>query len=426
VSTIISNLRKKASQIIVVLFFFSIIIFIRKTHLIQGLFVLIGHASQIIHSRFLVTENPPICINVEQDTNEILRGSSLKISSQWYDNINLSYAWIETNETGQRENKTGKYNSPIKMSGTTDWANFTWQNPSISEGKVIEWKIYANDTYGNENVTASYFFIIVSSPTTSTVTPKFEKVSESTPIIFAESEENPKIEIFYPNEINITRGYNTSFLVEVKNVGNVKINNLSLFTDSYYIKIEVIPKKIENLDVDKKGMFFVSVYTSNNMKTGNYHLNFSLMSNKIEKNFSLILNIVSESLYETNKKLLEQYGEIIKKLEKEILILSQKFDTSKAEEILNEIKIEYDVSKKLFDLGIYDKSIENLNNVKEKVVELVKEIVRLINISEKEKPMFFYSVKPIFLIFIFILIFSISVFFVIKKIRNSKYTDYFY
>ncbi|MCX6814809.1 MAG: hypothetical protein NTY20_04140 [Candidatus Aenigmarchaeota archaeon] len=71
----------------------------------------------------------------------------------------MDYAWLETNETGAWENWTIQ-----KMDGFSGWSNFTWQNPGVISG-TIEWKIYANDTSGNLNVTSAMSFqVIPSSP----------------------------------------------------------------------------------------------------------------------------------------------------------------------------------------------------------------------------------------------------------------------
>ncbi|MCD6477950.1 MAG: hypothetical protein J7K87_03020, partial [Candidatus Aenigmarchaeota archaeon] len=80
-------------------------------------------------------------------------GESVLLYSIWKDDTALDYTWLATNETGSWENKT-VYSSPMKMTENNQWqwANFTWDNDSISSG-VVCWRVYANDTSGNENVT---------------------------------------------------------------------------------------------------------------------------------------------------------------------------------------------------------------------------------------------------------------------------------
>jgi len=68
---------------------------------------------------------------------------------------NLSYAILATNETGAWTNSS-KYGSPMLLNarGVTTWSNFTWTGTGVDCNKVIGWKIYYNDTQGNENVTS--------------------------------------------------------------------------------------------------------------------------------------------------------------------------------------------------------------------------------------------------------------------------------
>lgn len=85
---------------------------------------------------------------------------SILIYSNWSDNIDLDYAWLETNESGTLLNVTaGSYGTiNINLSSEQTWSNFTWYNSSIDSGTVILWRIYVNDTTGNENVTINRTF----------------------------------------------------------------------------------------------------------------------------------------------------------------------------------------------------------------------------------------------------------------------------
>ncbi|MBI5697891.1 MAG: DUF2341 domain-containing protein, partial [Thaumarchaeota archaeon] len=58
------------------------------------------------------------------------------------------------------------YSSPMNMNDATSWtwSNFTWQNSSVAQGTVIGWRIYYNDTSGNENVTSLATFTIDATP----------------------------------------------------------------------------------------------------------------------------------------------------------------------------------------------------------------------------------------------------------------------
>ncbi len=53
------------------------------------------------------------------------------------------------------------------MTGYSLWSNFTWSNSTISEADIL-WRIYANDTSENENVTDIRSFTVTNTTTTTT------------------------------------------------------------------------------------------------------------------------------------------------------------------------------------------------------------------------------------------------------------------
>ena len=92
-----------------------------------------------------------------QNSSWIGVGKPILLFARWDDNYYLDYAWLETNETGRWENKTAV---KLGLSAGGTWSNFTWQNYSVPAGWIIAWRIYANDTSGNENVTETMFFFV--------------------------------------------------------------------------------------------------------------------------------------------------------------------------------------------------------------------------------------------------------------------------
>ncbi|MFQ6010460.1 MAG: hypothetical protein ACE5J7_05090, partial [Candidatus Aenigmatarchaeota archaeon] len=102
---------------------------------------------------------PPKWSNQSQESDSPEEGSSNELSAYWTDNIQLTYAWLSTNETGNWTNTT--YTA---ISGIGNWSNFSWSNSSLSAGVNVAWKIYANDTGGNENVTDTMNFTIAAAP----------------------------------------------------------------------------------------------------------------------------------------------------------------------------------------------------------------------------------------------------------------------
>jgi len=109
---------------------------------------------------FITSESiPPKWSNQGSNATIITMGESVMLYVYLTDNFNLSHALLATDETGVWENKTS-YGSPMLLSDASGWANFTWQNPGIGD-RDVSWKIYFNDTSGNENVTNVMSFRVV-------------------------------------------------------------------------------------------------------------------------------------------------------------------------------------------------------------------------------------------------------------------------
>jgi hypothetical protein len=105
-------------------------------------------------------QRAPQYFNNETNRTTIGKNDGVLISAYWTDVDTLDKAVLETNETGTAINKTADYGSVKSMSGQTSWSNFSWTNSSVASGAVIQWRVFANDTVGNENVTAAGTFIV--------------------------------------------------------------------------------------------------------------------------------------------------------------------------------------------------------------------------------------------------------------------------
>jgi hypothetical protein len=95
--------------------------------------------------------------------NAILQAQAINLTAQGISEIGLNWTLLATNESGIWQNKT-VYGSPMGMNnavGAWKWSNFTWSNSSIAQG-TIAWRIYYNDSSGNQNVTSIQTFTVSS------------------------------------------------------------------------------------------------------------------------------------------------------------------------------------------------------------------------------------------------------------------------
>jgi hypothetical protein len=96
---------------------------------------------------------------ISGEVDIVHRDEQVNLSASWSDAFNLSYAWLSTNESGIWENKS-IYGSPVELSGTEAVSEFIWSNSSIAPGEEVSWRIYANDSVANLNLTGIMSFTI--------------------------------------------------------------------------------------------------------------------------------------------------------------------------------------------------------------------------------------------------------------------------
>ena len=104
---------------------------------------------------------------VGQNASKIHKGEKILFYARWNDNNELDMAWLESNETGSWQNNS--LSNPLSLSGSQDWSNFSVTIPMNSTHGSMGWRIYANDTFNNSNVT----------PVNTTVIWGWAKVSQS-------------------------------------------------------------------------------------------------------------------------------------------------------------------------------------------------------------------------------------------------------
>ncbi len=81
-------------------------------------------------------------------------GGYVKVYALWTDDMELSFANLESNVSGSWQNISNK-----TLTGTSNWSNFTIDTTGKS-GSRIGWKIYANDTVNNWTVTPTNTFVV--------------------------------------------------------------------------------------------------------------------------------------------------------------------------------------------------------------------------------------------------------------------------
>jgi len=107
-------------------------------------------ASQVLTVR---DYNPPNYTGTAQNTSIPGILQNVNLSTNAYDEYNIRYALLETNESGSWKNKTISLINSDNIS-----VFFTWGNTSMYPGQTVKWRIWLNDSFGQYNVTSEMTF----------------------------------------------------------------------------------------------------------------------------------------------------------------------------------------------------------------------------------------------------------------------------
>lgn len=189
-----------------------------------------------------VGDRPPQWSNQSQSSSSPEEGSSNTLKAYWTDDKGLNYTWLSTNETGNWTNQT-----PMIISGVGNWSSFTWQNNSLSAGTLVVWKIYANDTGGNENVTDILNFTIKEAAPPAPPGPPAAPPAAPAPPAVAPPGPSFEVDTTDPSAANIT-GTNLpagDYEGDTSNSTELGISKLSFSLEESVSYVRIIIKKID-------------------------------------------------------------------------------------------------------------------------------------------------------------------------------------
>lgn len=231
-----------------------------------------------------------------------------------------------------------------------------------------------------------------------------------------------RIELEYPQKIEIAPGESTLFHVLVKNAGDVSLYNLrfSIYTSSD-ISVEITPMGMVRLYPNETGIFIFSLQASEKISEGVHPFEFELISDKIRERRSILIDVkpkeipVEEDLY----KQIIYYEYLISEIQSEIDAANlMGIDTSLAQISLNKAKISLEDAKSYYYAKKYDDVKLKLLEVKKFIEEAVLQL-SLAKIGVYIVPAYF----PIWVLIFAILLgifFLILLFFLRKRRRREE------
>lgn len=139
------------------------------------------------------------------------------------------------------------YGSPMDMNdsvATWTWSNFTWSNSSITEGTIVGWRIYYNDTSGNENVTDIQTFLVRTNKAPQWSNNQSDTVSQYNP------NQKSYFNITWTDDIEVSTVYlelnQTNYTMTNSFGGNIYNYSIILPTGTFYWKSYAIDSDVSS------------------------------------------------------------------------------------------------------------------------------------------------------------------------------------
>jgi len=185
------------------------------------------------------------------------------------------------------------------------------------------------------------------------------------------------ISVSYPPRLNLTQDAEYIVLIKIWNNGNVEIHNLTLKLESSFIEVEVLyPDIVSVLEVDESVIFTTKLIVPANLEPGEYKIYWFVSSEEVDKAGEIIGVVRVLDIREKAKELLAYYTSLLERLEDEIDATEEEGkNVTLARNALKEARTELDIAKELFKIGLYSESINQLELVREKIIESVRFLV---------------------------------------------------
>ena len=106
------------------------------------------------YRQLVIANQKPANTILEQDNENPIIGSIVKITSYWTDNFEVDHIVLQTNESGTWHDN----GSPINIDLPSGWANFTIDTTGMNAGTPYHWRLTGKDQVGNDNTTPIQYF----------------------------------------------------------------------------------------------------------------------------------------------------------------------------------------------------------------------------------------------------------------------------
>ena len=229
----------------------------------------------------------------------------------------------------------------------------------------------------------------------------------------------PKIEIEYPEEIEIYPGESKFVNIIVNNTGEVSLTRLRLYlSTTRLINTTINPKVVFDLPVGESVIFLVTLDAPFDIIPGDYAFDFELISKEIKAEKSSLIKVLPEaiSLKDLVYRTILNYKILITQIDNEIITMHMKrYDVRLANQSIGYAKANLTYAEDLYNLEGYEDAWNTLKDVKKNIEDAVFHLGHA-TLQIRAEP-------TIFLIIILILPILVTIIFVTYYMLKKKETE---
>lgn len=235
----------------------------------------------------------------------------------------------------------------------------------------------------------------------------------------------PNMVLNYTRRINVTQDSSYLLLIKVLNLGDVDLHDIYLRLSSVDLKTRVIyPDKIDTLLPGESVIFITEIIAPLETPPGEYIVELDTFSKEMTKNDIINVNVEVMPLREKIKDLIQYYSEVIEQLEKEIEQIQDEKNVTLAKQLLDESKSELESAKDFYKLGWLQDALEQMEKVKNKINQVVIALAEAEALPKKEITLPALPINYL-LLFLLLIILSITAYIIAKKLRERNKLIYF-
>ncbi|MBI4020211.1 MAG: hypothetical protein HY367_02680 [Candidatus Aenigmarchaeota archaeon] len=187
------------------------------------------------------------------------------------------------------------------------------------------------------------------------------------------------MELVYQKSVKIPKGGTYDIYLEVKNTGEVSLNSLVIQAKSVGIEFDIIPSSIFRIPSGGSQIFIIELSAPKDLEAGEYLFEFTVAGKELSRDGAIHAEVGELSLKEQVDQRIANYLFILQQADSQIKVLQRKgSDVSTALSISGQAHGSLDAAAALSQEGKYVEALDELENTKSLLGELIEEIAEIV------------------------------------------------